>query len=55
MPRHANKVGVIAGVPTIDGVQLRKAPYALQSLVIDACDHLGRTRYYADGVDVATR
>ena len=52
---NAQKVSVIARVPPIDGVELRKAPYRLQSLVIDAGDHLGRTRYYADGVDVATR
>jgi hypothetical protein len=55
MPCDANKVRVVACVPTIDSVDLCKTPHRFQSLIIDAADYLGRTRYHADGVDVATR
>jgi hypothetical protein len=55
MPRDTNKVRVVACVPTIHGVQLRKTPYRLQSLVMDTGDHLGRAGHHADGVDVASR
>jgi hypothetical protein len=55
MPRDANKVRVVACVPTIDGVELCKALHRVQSLIMNAGDYLGWTRYHADGVNVATR
>jgi hypothetical protein len=55
MPRDANKVRVVACIPTIDGVELCKTLHRFQSLIMNATDHLGRTGYHADGVNVATR
>ena len=55
MMHYAQIVPVVACVPTIDGVQLRKTPHHIKSLVIAAGNCLRRTRYHTDGVNVASR
>ena len=54
MMHYTQKVPVVACVPTIDGVQLRKTAYHIQSLIIAAGNCLRRTRYHTDGVNVAS-